>query len=236
MERPADSAFGVSFTLPIRATRHRPRSLILFSSGFVRVLPSVALFVLLFAPMLVAAEQRPDDCSAPDSKHYVVLIQSGEEAQGYQLEIRSVDMDKPLFARPAGGYASFTAAASPANFKCLWSPDSKFVAIFERGTKRSGATTVYSVSAGRVQEVAFPDLMPSIRPHLTAEMRASWVRPEVWLPDHELVLTVQGSQMDEEHANFRFILTLQFSADESGKLTAKMTSFRQDKSVNFSVK
>lgn len=195
----------------------------------------ILLFLMLLPQTLHAAEQRTDECGAPDSKHYVALIQP-EGVEEYRMEIRSVDVEKPLFSRLAGGYENFKAATSPTSFRCLWSPDSKFVAIFERGTKRSGNTTIYFVDGDKVQEVALPDLMLLIRPHLTAEMRSSWVRPEVWLPDHELILSVQGSQMDEEHANFRFILNLRLHIDKTGKLTAETVSLRQDRSIEFSIK
>jgi hypothetical protein len=85
--------------------------------------------------------------------------------------------------------------------------------------------------------VPVPDVMPLIRPHLTAEMRAIWIRPELWLPGHELLLSVEGTQMDEEHGNFRFILALQLRpVGKGGKLAAKIGSFRQDRSIDFSVK
>jgi len=118
----------------------------------------------------------------------------------------------------------------------LWSPDSKLVAVYMRDTKRSGDTAIYSVIGDKVIAIAVPDLMPRIRPHLTAELRSSWIRPEVWLPDHVLILSVEGTQLNEEHANFRFILTLELRIDKKGKAAAKITSFRQDRSIDCSVK
>jgi hypothetical protein len=198
---------------------------------------TILLSLVLATDALSAVEQRADGCNARDSKHYVVLIGGDEELeQSYELQIRSVDAAKPLFSRSAGGYAYFKAAATPANFKCLWSPDCKFVAIFERGTKRSGDTTIYALSGDKVQEIAFPDLSPLIRPHLTAEWRASWIRPEVWLPNHVLILSVEGTQMDEEHGVYRFILTLKLQPDNTGKFIAKIASFEQDHSIPWSIK
>jgi hypothetical protein len=110
------------------------------------------------------------------------------------------------------------------------------VAIFERDLKRSGDTTIYALSGDKIQEIAFPDLKSLLRPHLTAAMRSSWVRPEVWLPDHKLILSVEGAQMDEERGVFRFILTLQLHPNKRGKFTSKIASFRQDHSIPFSVK
>lgn len=191
--------------------------------------------LMLYARSVSAAEQRTDDCNAPDSKHYVTLVQQeGAFGQSYELQLRSVDKDQPLFERPAGGYAYFKAALDPTNFKCLWSPDSRFVAISERGTKRSGGTTLYSLQADKVQEIAMPDLLPLIKPHLTAEIRASWVRPEVWLPNHELILSACGTQNEEERSKFefRFILNLRLQTDKNGHSVAKVVSLRQDQSVN----
>ena len=172
---------------------------------------------------------------APDFNHQVVL-QGDIETRAYELLIRAPTDGKILFSSAAGGYAAFSAATDPANFKCLWSPDSKFVAVFTRGTKRSGDTTIYSVTNDKVQEITFPELMPLIARHLTSEMRALWVRPEVWLPDHSLLLSVAGTQMDEEHSNFRFILTLNLKPDKSGKFAAEIASFQQDRTVPFSIK
>jgi hypothetical protein len=200
-----------------------------------RASPTILISVLLSTQALCAADKFTDDCMAPDYKHQVIL--RGEDGSGeYELVIRAPNDPKPLFSRQAGGYAAFGMATQPVNFKCLWSPDSKFVAIFERGTKRSGDTTIYAVTGDKVQEIPFPDLMPRIGPRLTAELRSIWVRPEVWLPDRELILSVEGNQMDEEHANFRFIITLQLRPTKTGKFAAKVASFRQDRSIEFSIK
>ena len=196
---------------------------------------TILLSILLSTQTLCAADKFTDDDMAPNFEHQIIL-HGDDESGGYELDIRAPNEDKPLCSRPAGGYAAFSMATDPANFKCLWSPDSKLVAIFERGTNRSGDTTIYFVSGDKFQEIGLPDLMPLIRPHLTAEMRAIWVRPEVWLPDHELILSVEGTQMDEEHGNFRFILTLQLRSTKTGKFTAKVASFRQDRSIDFSIK
>jgi hypothetical protein len=51
-----------------------------------------------------------------------------------------------------------------------------------------------------------------------------------------LILSVEGTQLNEEHANFRFILTLELRIDKKGKAAAKITSFRQDRSIDCSVK
>ncbi len=173
---------------------------------------------------------------APDYKHQIILRQGNTDTGDYELAIRDTSTEKDIFSSPAGGYAAFSAATSPANFRCLWSPDSKLVTIFERGTKRSGDTTIYFVSGDTVQEVAFPGVMPRIKPHLTAELRAIWVRPEVWLPEHGLLLSVEGTQMDEEHGVFRFIVTLRLHANKGGKFVAEIASFQQDWSIPFSVR
>ena len=197
--------------------------------------PAVLLFVFLLVQTLCAAEKFTDDCTAPDFNHQVV-IQGSSESGGYELLIRATTGGKTLFLRTAGGYAVFSAAIAPANFKCLWSSDSKFVAIFVRGGKRDGDTSIYSVTDDKVQEIAVPDLMPLITHHLTAEMRALWVRPEVWLPAHGLILSVEGAQSDEEHANFRFILTLNLKANRSGQIKAEIASLQQDHAIPFSIK
>lgn len=201
-----------------------------------------ALFQIMVSSSLLACaslaeELTTESCLAPDSLHKVVL-RGGNDGDGdsYKLAILDLNSGTPILSRSAQGYAAFKLATEPANFRCRWSPDSKLVAIFERGTKRSGVTSIYRVKARAVQEIPFPDLMPLIRPHLTAEMRALWLRPEEWLPGHGLRLSVEGTQMDEAHGNFRFVLTLQMRADEKGRIAAKVASFRPDRSIPGSIK
>ncbi len=172
---------------------------------------------------------------SPDFQHEVFL--EGEEGLGEcELRIRSLTDGKILFSADASGLGTFRTATEPGNFKCLWSPDSRFVAIFTRGTKRSGETALYRIAGDQVQPIAIPDVMPRIRRHLTAELRALWIRPEVWLPGHGLLLSVEGTQMDEAHANFRFILTLNLKAGKSGRWTAAAAAFEQDHTIPFSIK
>ena len=178
-----------------------------------------------------ANEATTEDCMAPNFKHWIVLFPDHDPDGGeYKLAIRVSNAEKPIYSRLAGGYAAFSAATHPANFKCLWSSDSNFVAIFERGTKRSGETSIYLVGGDKVQQVTFPDLMPRIRPYVTAEMRAFWVRPEVWVPDHKLILSVVFTQLDEKHEAYRFILTLQLRKTTVQHPVATIASFQQDKS------
>lgn len=193
--------------------------------------------VFLLAGHLLAAEQTTEDCMAPDFKHEVILFQDDEETGSeYKLAIRHPGADKPLFSRQAGGYAQFNSATTPANFKCLWSPDASFIAIYERQGRYGGGTFLYSVTGERVRKIAYPDLTPLIKPHLTAEMHSSWIRPEVWLPDHQLILSVIVTQRDEERGGFRFILTLQLPRADTPSKTAKIVSFREDRSINATTK
>jgi hypothetical protein len=173
---------------------------------------------------------------ASNFKHQVVLRGNDDDDSGYNLIIKRTTEDQPLFSQELGGYAAFGMATEPLNFKCLWSPDSKLVAIFQRGGKRIGDTTTYAVNGDQVRKIPLPDVLPRIRPHLTAELRALWVPPEVWLPDHDLILTVTGTQLDEAHGIFRFILTLQLRPAKNGTWTTRIASFRQDRSIDFSVK
>ena len=173
---------------------------------------------------------------APDYKHEIFFFRDDKDSGDYYLGVRVPGAEKPSFSRPASGWPDFSAVTSRYNFKCLWSPDAKLVAIHTRGTKRSGDTSLYAASEDKVQEIVFPDIMPRLRPHLTAELRAIFVRPELWLPNHQLLLSVEGTQMDEEHGVFRFILALQFNQSRTGQFTASIASFRQDQSIAFSVR
>src|SRR2546423_1468372 len=197
----------------------------------------VLLLAVLAFPLgraLGSAEQRPEGGNAPDGRYYIALVRSTDETDSiYQLEIRSITAEKPLLAIPAGGYASFTAAANPENLRCLWSPDAKFVAIFSRGTKRSGETKIYSIRDDTVQEVAFPDTAPLLKSHMRAEIRSAWIRPEVWLPQHHLICSITGTTTGgEDRCAFRFIAFLRLHAPAAdGHVTAEVASFEQDASI-----
>src|SRR4051812_32154100 len=199
---------------------------------------SVAVLVLTIGRALASAEQRPDGGNAPDGHHYISLVRSSDETDSvYQLEIHSTDAEKPLVVIPAGGYASFTVAAAPENFRCLWSPDSKFLAIFTRGTKRSGDTRIYSIREDVVQEVAFPDTASRVKSHTGPEIRAIWIRPEVWLPQHQLICSITGTTTGgEDQCAFRFIVSLRLHESADRRATAEIVSFDQDSSIPFSIK
>ena len=204
-----------------------------------RCLLLLAVFALTIGQALASAEQRPEGGNAPDGRRYIALVRTTDETDSvYQLEIRSIDAEKPLLATPAGGYASFTAAAKPENLRCLWSPDAKFVAIFTRGTKRSGDTKIYSIRDDTVQEVAFPDTASLLKPHVRAEIRSVWIRPEVWLPQHQLICSITGTTTGgEDQCAFRFIAFLRLhSPSPDGRPTADIASFDQDASIPFSIK
>ena len=195
------------------------------------------ILLLLSAAMLHADEQTTEESMSPDYKHEVYFYKAdpSDDAPGYTLRIRAPGADEILYEEPAGGYVAWSAASSKYNYKCLWSPDSRFAAVFIRDTKRSGATNIYEFHGDKVQKVKLPDLDRLVRSHLTAEWRASWVTPEVWLPNHELLLTATGTQLNEEHGVYRFVLTLRLPITESKSATAKVVSFRQDRSIPFSI-
>ncbi len=189
---------------------------------------------LLLAVPLLAEEQTTEDCMSPDYKHHVYFFRDSPESPEFFLRINGQDQS---FSKPANGWVdNFAALTSRDNFRCLWSPDSKLVAVFTRDTKRSGSTLLCAAGENKIQEITFPDFMPRLRPHLNAEVRAIWVRPELWLPRHRLLLSVEGLQQDEEHGAFRFILALRVHQSKAGRFTARIVSFQQDCSVPFSVR
>jgi hypothetical protein len=176
-------------------------------------------------------ETTSEDCMAPDFKHEVYLFTDFGEDRELAMGIRATGGDKPLFAHGVSSVMGLNANRNRDHFMCLWSPDSRFVAIFGRETKRTGGTSLYFVSGDVVREVAFPGLMPQIRPYLGTEIRAFWIRPEVWLPQHQLLLSVIVSQNDEELPTFRFIVIIQLPDPKARHFACRIVSFRQDKSV-----
>ncbi|MEP6668563.1 MAG: hypothetical protein ABJF10_05385 [Chthoniobacter sp.] len=190
------------------------------------------LAVAFLALQAVSGEEvTAEDCMAPDFKHEVYLFTDFGKYHELAMGIRSTGGEKPLFAHGVSSVMGLSANRNRDHFMCLWSPDSRFVAIFERETKRTGVTNLYFASGDKVQEVAFPDLMPRIRPYLQTETRAFWVRPEVWLPQHQLLLSVDVIQNDEDLPAFRFIVTMQLPDPQARHFAGRIVFFQQDKSV-----
>ena len=178
--------------------------------------------------LLASEEKKLPDGLSPDSAHELVLIADGTDPQLFKLAVRATDSQKIIFTVPLGGYASLETAALPFNMKCLWSPDSRFVAVASRGTKRSGETRVYHIVGDKVAVVSLPDLAVNIRPQLEADIRAFFVRPEVWLPDHELVVSIIGTQEREENGVYRFIAFLALR----GESAARLKSLQRDRTID----
>lgn len=208
----------------------------------------IILACTVFVTALHADEQTTEESMAPDSKHRVVFIREDTASSGleYSLAIEAIDDsgDRLFFVPHTSGWVEWSAAILRFNYKCLWSPDGRFVAIFIRDTKRSGETTIYRVDEHKVEEVKLPDVYSRIRPHLPTrgESRSSWIRPELWLPNHELLLTAEGSRTDVDDGvhpmaagSFRFVFSLALNATSPRKTAAKIKIFRQDHSIPDSI-
>lgn len=183
-----------------------------------------------------AAEKKTEECMAPDANHEVVLIldDANKDDRKFQLALRTLGSDKPLYSRSAQGYVPFKLAANPTDFRCLWSHDSKFVAVFERESKRTGVTSLYLLSGEKndnVQELAFPDLMPLIKPHLTSELRALFIRPKEWIQGRHLIFFITFTETSDQTAN-SFILTLKMPDANAPQSTVTLVSFVEDLPVN----
>lgn len=189
------------------------------------------ILLALSARNVCADGDGPDATMAPDFKHQVVL-EGNDPELGYSLSIMDLDSNESLLSMGWGGYAVFKTATWPDNFKCLWSPDSRFVALLERGTKRSADTILYYIHGTHAQEVAVPDFMPLLPPHFGDKIRAIWVRPEVWLARSWSNLSVEGTRTVAQHAVYRFILTLQLCIGKNGKAVARIGSLKPDHTVN----
>lgn len=70
----------------------------------------ITVCVLFSTQVMCAGEQTTDACMAPDYKHQIVLRQGDVDTGGYELAIRDTSNQKDMYSRPAGGYATFTAA------------------------------------------------------------------------------------------------------------------------------
>lgn len=192
--------------------------------------------MLLMASMVtVSAEECPVPNSWSPNKQYELVVSAknaDSPEDGYNVGIRRFGDDKLINFTQSGGWVYFNAATNPANIKILWSPDSKFLALYLRGGRHDGNTSIYSVNESKVQEIKFNDLDEMLRPNLgEGETFSFFVRPEFWGADRELFLSVEGSQRKPQTEAFRFVITLQLAQVKDGKVVAKVKSVRDDHSA-----
>ncbi len=189
-----------------------------------------AVWSLYFAITLTGAEEKPlAGGRSPNSAYELILVPDSADSRQYQVGIRATVSQKVLFSTPIGGYAPFKMATEPFNLKFLWSPDSTFVAVASRGTKRSGETGIYHIIGDTVRVISVPDLARIIRPQLEADILAFFVRPEVWLPEYELAVSITGTEKREENGEYRFVAVLAVSRDGS---SATVKSLQRDRTID----
>ena len=165
-----------------------------------------------------AAQKDAPNAISPNSQYKVVILASNEESPGYEIGIQRIFGEEPLFKKASGGWVYYRAAESPINLKCLWSPDSKILAIYMRGSKRDGDTSVFSVVEDKVNEIKIPEMSEMLQPYLgKADIRGFFVTPELWGTNHELFLSVVGTQLDEQREDFRLIVALQLVQAKDGR-------------------
>jgi hypothetical protein len=188
----------------------------------------ILLLLALCSPAWPAQEDIPDGAS-PDHRYKLVFAQNDPvEPQAYDLEILNTETGQIIFSEGAGGFVSFDGANSPEQVKCLWSPSQKFVAVYKRGAKRDGDTSLYAPSPDSVQKVSLPDFAVLVQDEIPGELRAVYVRPELWLPNHHLALSVTGlSYADRGGGDFRFIAILKVTS-VSHRWKATLLSFQRD--------
>jgi len=193
----------------------------------------VLLFLALCGSAWSAQEDIPDGAS-PDYQYKLIFAETAEqseigpESQEYQLQILNTETGQVIFSESAGGFVPFAGANSPEQVKCLWSPSQKFVAVYKRGAKRDGDTSLYAPSPDSVQKVSLPDFAVLVQDEIPGELRAVYVRPELWLPNHHLALSVTGlSYADRGGGDFRFIAILKVTS-VSHRWKATLLSFQRD--------
>lgn len=172
---------------------------------------------------------------SPGDDYYEVVFLPGadkDDSTQYQFAIVNLQTHATFYTEPAGGYVSLSAVPDEVNCKCLWSPDGRFVAVYLREQKRGGHTSVYSVSADKVEPVKLPDLDKLLLPRIGPKGRSFYVRPELWGPDHELVLCATGLRLSLPES-FRFVATLQLGRGKDGRFRARLKSVREDHAIEW---
>jgi len=190
----------------------------------------IPIFIVLSMTLAPAVQKDAPDGLSPD-KHYKILILSdAENSSVFSVGIQRADSNKLIFDGLCAGYGYYRSAEDPDYFKGLWSPSSQFVAIYTRGTKRTGETTLYFINENKVQEIKVPAMGELIQTRLGKSEVKSWlVRPESWTSDRELVLSVEGTQSNQ--GLFRFLVTLQLSKGKAGSYVAAIACVKEDRAA-----
>jgi hypothetical protein len=123
--------------------------------------------------------------------------------------------DKRLFGTTSG-YGGYTAVS--------WSPDSKYLAVVEHGTKTTMTLSVYVIGPHEVKPIVLPDYRLNIlgRYHRVEGGRYRFDEDLKWLNGHSLEFVTRGSLVDgssnpSDHPDnwFSCVVGIEFISDRA---------------------
>src|SRR5438093_9498380 len=112
-----------------------------------RLLTASTLLVLLtILPFTSRAREIIAPYGASPNKQYEVVLTDGgnEESDFYDIVVRRKTPPKILLQLASSGWSDLDAGAFYGNTACCWSSDNRFLAIYNRGGRHDGETSVYS--------------------------------------------------------------------------------------------
>jgi hypothetical protein len=144
-------------------------------------------------------------------------------------ELRVLRGEEVIFSRGALGWGKARYLVEDQEFgaKCFWAPTGPLVAFFERQTKRSGDTTAMAIKGGKVQEMDLKFVSEAAKAKLGKKARAIFTRPELWLPNDRLALSVGGTA---EGDLYQFVAIVEFK-EVDGVWEAKLESLKPSEGV-----
>jgi len=193
----------------------------------------IILMLLVVSMATVFADERTiPNSKSPNDQYELTALASSKDSPAYEIGLRQCAENKVINLGKVNGYVYFNAADNPLNTRVLWSPDSRFLALYLRDGRHNGGTSIYSVNENRVQEIRFDDLEEVLRPNLGGhDTRGFFVQPEFWGPNYELFLSVEGTQLNQLRESFRFIVALQLVRAKDGAYVGKTKSVKEDRSA-----
>lgn len=179
----------------------------------------IPAILMLITPLMALAESS---FPSPDGTYDVKI----EEDEFRVRNLTVVRGDKQLFST-SSGYGGYTAVS--------WSPDSRYLAVVEHGTKTTMNLAVYRLDADSVRSVTLPDFRLNILGRFNKIEGGRYQFDEAlsWKKGPALQFVALGSLVDgasnpDDHPDnwYRFKVMIGFTSDRASLLV--VTPAKQD--------
>jgi hypothetical protein len=177
--------------------------------------------VLLLAAALFCLSTRAEESPvpegvSPDQRYEIVAVMNSPDAGGPSLFLRRHGDKKVVLELGSGWAENLAALLNPEyqNLKCLWSSDSRYLAVYHKDEKRGGSMDVYRLDKAKAHKVSVPDPFPKILSGYGAKEvnRYAYEKVVRWEKDNALITAVTGDYTDPKTKDwFSFEYTASYS-------------------------